>query len=272
LVAGVEYYEHDEHIPQRKVDVAAEKDAAAEDDASQSKEKTVEEVNSSARSPNIHQEETLLKDAQTPPETDSKADTNIVETEPEEHLSLEEKGKALPEILHIPFEDAVAGMKLAGWEDEWVAHASFDVKKFGYLEEPKIDFVCLWVNGSESAFQDVKRSYEVNSILNDAEGVWIKSPGTNRYRDWDELKYSLRSLETHASDFRNKIQILVNSVEGTRDRKQIPQWLNDKPITKEVVQVLAQEEFFDAEKHLCLPTFNSLTIENQIFNVSHASV
>lgn len=122
------------------------------------------------------------------------------------------------------------------------------------------------VNGSEEAFRNTKRPYELNSVLNDDEGKWINSHGVNRYRDWDELRYSLRSLEQYAAGFRNKIQILVNSVDGTAAGKQIPTWLNDDPATKEVVQVLAQEEFFDREKHACLPTFNSLTIENQLFN------
>jgi hypothetical protein len=122
------------------------------------------------------------------------------------------------------------------------------------------------VNGSEKEFQDTKRPYELNSVLNDVEGKWIKSHGVNRYRDWDELRYSVRSIEKHAYRFRNKIQILVNSVNGTEDGKQIPWWLNAEPSTQEIVQVLAQEEFFDPEKHVCLPTFNSLTIENQIFN------
>ena len=111
---------------------------------------------------------------------------------------MEEKGEALPEILHIPFEDVVADMKLAGWEDEWVAHVSFDVKTWDSLEEPKIDFVYLGVNGSEVAFQDTKRPFEANSVLNDIKGVWLNSHCTNRYRDWDELEYSIRSLETHA--------------------------------------------------------------------------
>jgi hypothetical protein len=189
-----------------------------------------------------------------------------LETEPQAHLSLEEKADLLPEIVHIPFDDAVRDVTLDGWEDEWVAKGRFDNKKWGNLKEPKIDFVYLWVNGSEQEFQDTKRPYELNSVLNDVEGTWIKSHGINRYRDWDELRYSLRSIEKHAGQFRNKIQILVNSINGTEDGKQIPWWLNAEPSTHEIVQVLAQEEFFDREKHVCLPTFNSLTIENQIFN------
>jgi hypothetical protein len=122
------------------------------------------------------------------------------------------------------------------------------------------------VNGTEEAFQRTKRPYELNSVLNDEDGKWITSHGINRYRDWDELRYSLRSIERYAPDFRNKIQIIVNSVQGTEVGKQVPTWLNDDPVTKETVQVFSQEEFFDLEKHACLPTFNSLTIENQLFN------
>ena len=67
----------------------------------------------------------------------------IIEAEPLDHLSLEEKADSLPEIVHIPFEDAVKDEVLHGWEDEWVAHASYDSKKWGKLVEPKIDFVYL---------------------------------------------------------------------------------------------------------------------------------
>ncbi|KIW12645.1 hypothetical protein PV08_09923 [Exophiala spinifera] len=190
----------------------------------------------------------------------------VIEAEPLDHLTLEEKADSLPEIVHIPFEIAVKDEVLQGWEDDWVAHGSYDPSKWGKLEEPKIDFVYLWVNGSEQAFQQTKRPYEENSILNDDEGKWINSHGVNRYRDWDELRYSLRSVERYAAHFRNKIQIVVNSVDGSAAGKQVPTWLNDEPITKEVVQIMAQEEFFDREKHACLPTFNSLTIENQLFN------
>lgn len=197
---------------------------------------------------------------------DQPAKEKVIETESEAHLTLEETADSLPEIVHFTFEEVVKDMELEGWEDEWISDAYFDAEKWGKLEEPKIDFVYLWVNGSEKAFQTTKRPYEENSVLNDPAGKWIASHGTNRYRDWDELRYTIRSVEKFAANFKNKIQIIVNSVVGTEAGKQVPTWLNDEPATKENVQVLAQEEFFDSEKHVCLPTFNSLTIENQLFN------
>jgi hypothetical protein len=112
------------------------------------------------------------------------------------------------------------------------------------------------------------RPYELNSSLNDDAGEWIASHGVNRYRDWDELRYSIRSVEKHASSFSNNIQILVNAVEGSDGEmtKQRPDWLKSDSVIGDKLQVLSQEDFFGEEEAQCLPTFNSLTIENQIHN------
>jgi hypothetical protein len=121
--------------------------------------------------------------------------------------------------------------------------------------------------------------YEVNSTLNDPEGKWLQSHRMNRYRDWDELRYSIRTVEKYAQNIRNKIQILVNSVgtEGIANKaspeapakitgRQTPLWLNNNESTNDIVQIIPHEDFFDESARACLPTFNSLTIENQIFN------
>jgi hypothetical protein len=135
------------------------------------------------------------------------------------------------------------------------------------------------VNGSDTTFQETIYPYEINSTLNDEEGRWLESHRVNRYRDWDELRYSIRSVEKYASNFRNKIQLLVNSVANPLEAqaanveepaeivgKQRPLWLKDDEATNDVVQILSQEDFFNETEQGCLPTFNSLTIENQIFN------
>ena len=75
--------------------------------------------------------------------SDQQMEKNVLETESQEHLSLEDKAALLPEIVHVTFEDAVRDILLEGWEDEWVADATFDTKKWGNLQEPKIDFVYL---------------------------------------------------------------------------------------------------------------------------------
>lgn len=53
----------------------------------------------------------------------------------------EEQIEKLPEVIRIPFEEAVSGVVLKGWEDEWLSSATFDSEKYGPLSEPKIDFI-----------------------------------------------------------------------------------------------------------------------------------
>ncbi|KAF2113972.1 hypothetical protein BDV96DRAFT_495036 [Lophiotrema nucula] len=182
--------------------------------------------------------------------------------------SSREKADVLPDMLVVPFEQSVKDVTLEGWEDDWIAKAKYTGSK---LEEPKIDFVYNWVNGSQSEFTKSMRPYELNSTLNDAEGTWIASHSSNRYREWDELRYSMRSVEKYAGNFTNRIQILVNAYQNFDPSgngaytvgKQKPHWLRDDV---EKVQVLSQEEFFGPEEKKCLPTFDSLTIENQLYN------
>lgn len=54
---------------------------------------------------------------------------------------VKEHVRKLPDVLRIPFEQAVRDVTLNGWEDEWLSTATFDSSKHGSLEEPKIDFV-----------------------------------------------------------------------------------------------------------------------------------
>lgn len=45
----------------------------------------------------------------------------------------------LPDIIHIPFEEAVNDVELEGWEDDWFSSATYDYER--ELAEPKLDFV-----------------------------------------------------------------------------------------------------------------------------------
>ncbi|KAI0148363.1 hypothetical protein GGR57DRAFT_238634 [Xylariaceae sp. FL1272] len=181
-------------------------------------------------------------------------------------------GHDLPDVIRISFEDAVKDVVLEGWEDEWFTSGHYNKTEFGPLAEPSIDFVYNWVNGSDGAFKDIRHTYELQSPLNDKDGKWITQHSVNRYRDWDELRYSLRSLNTYAKGFVNKIQLLVNSVPKTgldgitKMQAQRPTWLKDDEKTNEKIQVLSQEAYFRKEEQSCLPTFNSLSLETQIYN------
>lgn len=182
------------------------------------------------------------------------------------YAALIDKADGLPDIVYISFEEAVQDDVLAGWEADWVSRGIYNTTTWGLLKEPRIDFVYTWVNGSDTSFRTTKRPYELNSTLNDKEGTWIGRHGENRYRDWNEFKYSVRSVEKYAP-FRNKIQVLVNSLSDNEQNvaKQIPGWL-DQSKAGNIFEVLTQEDFFEADKQHCLPSFNSLTIENQLHN------
>lgn len=185
-----------------------------------------------------------------------------------EYSALVDKAKDLPDLIYIPLEHAVRNESLVGWEADWILNCTYDTSKWGMFKEPRIDFVYTWVNGSDTQFRKTKRPYELNSTLNDADGAWLEQHGQNRYRDWNELKYSIRSIEEFAP-FRNKIQILVNPLVGTgkMPSKQIPLWLDTDKIGKSL-EVLSQEDFFEEDKQGCLPTFNSISIENQLHNTA----
>jgi hypothetical protein len=45
----------------------------------------------------------------------------------------------LPEVIRIPFEEAVADVELGGWEDNWFSSATYDYDRG--MSEPKLDFV-----------------------------------------------------------------------------------------------------------------------------------
>ena len=59
----------------------------------------------------------------------------------DKHAEVQALIKQLPEIVRIPFEEAVADIDLEGWEDDWFSSGTFDPVRHGTLQEPKIDFV-----------------------------------------------------------------------------------------------------------------------------------
>ncbi|KAI4594104.1 Xanthine phosphoribosyltransferase 1 [Pestalotiopsis sp. 9143b] len=210
------------------------------------------------------------------PETAPEAAAGVLVAPPEKESKSSSGGRTLitqvPDVIRISFEEAVRDVELDGWEDDWFSSATFDAEKEGPLAEPKIDFVYNWVNGSEESFKEIRHNFELQSPLNDPSGKWIAQHSINRYRDWDELRYSMRSVNKYAKSFINKIQILVNSVnpkasyskDGHGMVPQRPTWLKDDASTKDFVEVLGQEQFFGELNRDCLPTFNSLSIEAQL--------
>lgn len=127
-----------------------------------------------------------------------------------------------------------------------------------------VDVVYTYVNGSDKNWQMEKKRYRVE-FLADIEKISVddmqkrldaekentvdKANGENRFRDHEELKFSIRSLLQHAS-WVGKIFIAV----ATKD--QVPYWLN---VSHPKIHIVTHDMFFKDNSHL--PTFNSAAIE-----------
>ncbi|KAG0257112.1 chitin deacetylase [Mortierella polycephala] len=135
-----------------------------------------------------------------------------------------------------------------------------------------IDVVYTWVNGSDPKLQDIKAKFQKESpFFNGARrgigggSILRKVDQTaNRYRDMDELKYSVRSVAQNAKGMFNQIHILTTEVDAVSDEGQEPSWLN-KDTSKGVVAMVQHDLIF--EDTSLLPSFNSLSIESQLNHV-----
>ncbi len=111
----------------------------------------------------------------------------------------------------------------------------------------KIDLVYLWVDGNDKKWQKKK-----NDALRAANRPLTRfATGANRWRDNDELKYSMRSVEKFAP-WINHIYIIADG--------QRPKWLGNNP----KVTVVDHSEIIPKTY---LPLFNSNAIEFFIWKI-----
>lgn len=124
------------------------------------------------------------------------------------------------------------------------ATGSNDGQKYREKGCAPIDAVYTWVNGTDPHFVETIRRYD-------------PSYDPSRFDDKNELKYSLRSLEKHASWIRH-VYIVTNG--------QIPSWLD---LNYERVTVVPHENLAPDPKQL--PTFSSAAIETFIHRIPKLS-
>lgn len=135
----------------------------------------------------------------------------------------------------------------AKYEKEADLKAPFDVV------EP-IDIVYTWVDDADQDWLASKQEWE--SKLKDQIETGSRSLHDERFRNRDELKYSLRSIEMFAP-YVNKIYIVTAG--------QVPSWLN---VEHDKIQIVDHTEIFPPE---CLPTFNSSAIETRLHHIEGLS-
>jgi hypothetical protein len=128
-----------------------------------------------------------------------------------------------------------------------------------------IDAVYTWVNGSDPRWLEKKTHWQIiehtlpgiNSSIVTSNTSEDDSASNNRYRESNELRYSLRSLEKYAPWLR-RIYIVTDN--------QIPNWVNlDNPRVK----IITHEEIFPNKSHL--PVFSSPAIESHLHLIPHLS-
>ena len=107
-----------------------------------------------------------------------------------------------------------------------------------------IDLVYLWVDGSDEAWL-AKKEYWQRRLGEDKEYAVSKA----RWRDREELKHSLRSVEEYLPWIR-KIFIVTDG--------QVPSWLNTEHPKIEIVD---HKDIFPLD---ALPVFNSMAIETRL--------
>lgn len=115
------------------------------------------------------------------------------------------------------------------------------------LDNKKIDFVLLWVDDKDIEWQKLKSKYlseDVNKI------------SSNKYRDWDNLKYWFRGVEKFAPWVNRIFFITCN---------QKPSWLNEN---HPKLRLINHTDYIEER---CLPTFNTNVIEINVGKIKDLS-
>ncbi|KAG0354077.1 Xanthine phosphoribosyltransferase 1 [Gamsiella multidivaricata] len=198
----------------------------------------------------------------------------------------------IPELLRGGRRNPLhAPLAADNWKNDWFRSQELNPETLGDLKkEAAMDLVYTWVNGTEPALQDMKEYYKDLSPLFQAlkalpegslrqnnagrgrNGATVDKNAdqtVNRFRDMNELKYSLRSVIKYgASNMFRKIHILTTEVvvdQRTGEKRgQVPQWL-DLDRARDKVDLITHSEIYDDKEHL--PSFNSLSIESQMHHV-----
>ena len=115
------------------------------------------------------------------------------------------------------------------------------------MENEKIDFVIIWVDGNDPEWQKEKNKYDASSNSDNR---------IIRYRDWGLLKYWFRGIEKFAP-WVNKIHFVTWG--------HLPEWLDT---SNPKLNIVNHKDFIPKEY---LPTFSSHTIELNLHRIKGLS-
>lgn len=160
-------------------------------------------------------------------------------------------GRSFAERLCAPPIDVVYTW-VNGSDPLWLAQLSAYKRMYGLEADPTAD-----ADGSVGAFNASNATAEVQgesgSGSESEDGAGDAAASANRYRDSNELLYSLRSLEKYAPWIRH-IHIVTCG--------QVPSWLD---VSHPRISIVTHEEIFPNRSHL--PVFSSPAIETHLHRV-----
>jgi Stealth protein CR2, conserved region 2/Stealth protein CR1, conserved region 1 len=123
----------------------------------------------------------------------------------------------------------------------------------------KIDIVYLWVDGSDPVWRQ-KRQTSLNRLDSQNRKSIAKYGNVEgRFRDNDELRYSLRALERYFPEC-GHVYIVTDA--------QAPSWLQKSVATSANISIVDHTDLIPANK---LPTFDSANIESYIHRIPNLS-
>lgn len=154
-------------------------------------------------------------------------------------------------VHSMPYKRALEGSTIVGGRRIPTA-PEFDWYLTGARCPFPIDLVYTWVDGDDPIWRTRR-----DRALGGAADLSIDGPTPERYRSFDELRYSLRSVWEHVPYYR-RIFLVTD--------RQVPTWLDvDDP---RITIVDHAEIFSDLS---ALPTFNSHAIESQLHHIEGLS-
>ncbi|KAF9917333.1 Xanthine phosphoribosyltransferase 1 [Lobosporangium transversale] len=167
-------------------------------------------------------------------------------------------------INPLPSEKIPIYQQSPDWFAHWIRWRNFNPGLATQRpESPRFDIVYTWVNGSDTKLQRIKQEYQSRSPLfaqvdsKDAEKVTAK-----RFRDLDELRYSVRSVADYAKDMHRYVYLLTTEVDADQDQGQVPNWLD---LDQDTIRPIHHKTIFQNTSHL--PSFNSMAIESQMHRI-----
>ncbi len=149
---------------------------------------------------------------------------------------------------------AVNRLRVKTFDSLCARRASLDgaVDRSQYVVNFPVDAVFTWVDDHDEAWRASREEFTPPQSRDDH-----RSNHNERFRNHDELRYSLRSLEMFAPFVRH-VFLVTNG--------QTPEWLNRDC---ERLTVVPHSEIFSHKEYL--PTFNSSGIEAQLHRISGLS-